>query len=509
MKKSIAKHIAGTALLAGIMFCTTCAQGGQVVVSNFDDPNDATLWYWENWSVEALVEFDSTLDAGGGGVDSGSLKVTCNFLDKPTDYSQSVISLATGSDIDAETLYTNISLDIRLDPSSYPRVNGTAYGGFELIFRNGSDWAWNGLGFLQLTLNNTNWTHVNFPVKAPGDKVHHLTIKLGENNLTNKVIFNVDNIRWDEAATVLPPPVMGIEKTKPGLNLLAASAGQYDRQNIATVAGDFGWINSPVPMSYSMTIKEFPSAASYGGFSAHFYIVPGIPTESSPDWNQANCILVDIFAATNGSGTANFRYKTNAPGSNGIQNQYFNDNPTNGPVGFLGSVTGASILGTWTVTLNQNTNITLTAPDGTTKDMVMPPEDAAQFEGGASVFFGIMPGQTANIGQMAILSRVQIKAGSTVLVDDNFSTAPLNADLWVSRSASSAGVALITKDEPYYVSWTTPASGFILQTNATLNPAGWGDAGVTDQLVGTRRRALIPSSVLPGVGQGYFRLNKP
>jgi len=505
MKSSMNKPLA---LLASIIVSTACAQAGQVVVSNFDDPNDATLWAWESWSATAVAEPDSTLDAGGGAAGSGSMRVTCSFTDNPGGYNQSVVSLALGADVDAETLYTNISFDLRMDPSSYPRVDGVNYGGVELIFRNGSS-DWNSLGLYQLKLDNTNWTHMNFPVKAPGNAVHHLTIKLGENNLTNTVIFNVDNIRWDEAATVLPPPVMAIQPTKPRLNFLAASSGQYDRQNIATVASDFGWINLPVPMSYSMTISDFPSAATFGGFSAHFYIVPGIPTGSDPDWGAANCILVDIAAAADGSGTANFRYKTNAPGSNGINNQYFNNNPAAGPVGFLGSVKGANILGTWTITLNQNTNITLTAPDGTTKDMVMPLEDALQFDGPATVYFGIMPGQNANIGQTAILSGAQIKAGSNVLVTDNFTTSPLNPDVWVSRSASTAGVTMITTNEPYWVSWTTPSSGFTLQTNATLNPAGWGDASITDQLVGTRKRALIPSSVLPGANQGYFRLLKP
>src|SRR5437667_111477 len=151
---------------------------------------------------------------------------------------------------------------------SLPRVNGTNYGGIEIIYRNEPDWTWNSLGFYELTLSDTNWHHLSFPVKAPSDKVHHLTLKLGENNLTNTVIYNVDNIRWTESAAVLPPPTMAIEETKAGLNLLAASGGQYDRQNIATVASDtFGWIGSSVPMSYSMTIQEFPNAATYPGFS--------------------------------------------------------------------------------------------------------------------------------------------------------------------------------------------------------------------------------------------------
>src|SRR5205807_8937789 len=92
-----------------------------------------------------------------------------------------------------------------------------------------------------------------------------------------------------------------------------------------------------------------------------FLSVPGTPgTADAPDWNEPACILVDIHANADESGTATFHYKTNAPGSNGaptldgMSGQYFNASPTNGPVGQLGSVTGAIILGTWTVTLNQD-----------------------------------------------------------------------------------------------------------------------------------------------------------
>ena len=504
------------ALSGAFLLGLSGSQGGEVVINNFDDPTEATLWTWENWSDPAEVADDRILDTGGG-TTPGSMRVTNNFPNRPGGYSQAVITTSLGSDVDAETLYTNISFAVKLDPSSYPRVNGTSYGGVEIIFRNGPNWDWNSLGFVELTSMHTNWTHLSFPVKAPGDKVHHLTLKLGENNLTNTVIYNVDNIRWTESAAVLPPPTMAIEETKAGLNLLAASGGQYDRQNIATVASDtFGWIGSSVPMSYSMTIKEFPSAATHPGFSTHLYLVPGTPgTEDAPDWNEPACILVDIHANADESGTATFHYKTNAPGSNGaptldgMTGQYFNASPTNGPVGQLGSVTGASILGTWTVTLNQDTNITLTAPDATSTNLVMPPEDAAQFAGGGTIYFGAVPGQTANVGQVAILSHAQIKAGATTLLDDDFSVSPLDPNVWVSRSVSPAGVTVITQDQPYFVFWTTPASGFTLQTNSDLSPTNWGDPALTDQLVGIRRRVLVPSSALPGTGKGFFRLIKP
>lgn len=485
------------------------ALAGQVVISNFDDPNDATLWLWESWSDPATTEFDATQDAGGGAAGSGSMKVVNSFPDRPTGYSQAVVSLNLGQNIDAETYYTNISLDIKLDPTSYPRVNGTNYGGVEMIVRNGSDWAWNSLGYYELSYINTNWTRLNFPIKAPADAVHHLTLKLGQNNLTNTVTYYVDNIRWDEAPLQIPPPTMTIEKTKPGLNLLAASGGQYDRQGIATVAGNFGWVGSAAPMSYSMTIKEYPSGQQYPGFSTRFYLVPGAPgTEEYPDWTEPTCALIEMTAGTNGNGSMTFHYKTNAPNSNGINNQYFNTSPTNGPVGQLGTVTGASILGTWTVTLNQDTNITLTAPDGTTANMVMPMEDAAQFAGDIKVYFMATPNQTANIGQRAILSGVQIKSGTETLLQDNF-TADLNPDVWMKRAASAAGVSVITADQPFYVYWTTPASGFTLQTAADPLSTNWTDPGLTESLVGTMKRVLVPSSALPSPGKGFFRLVKP
>jgi hypothetical protein len=86
----------------------------------------------------------------------------------------------------------------------------------------------------------------------------------------------------------------------------------------------------------------------------------------------------------------------------------------------------------------------------------------------------------------------------------------LDPNTWVVGAASAAGVTLITPDQPYFVFWTTPASGFVLQTNAVLSAtSSWGDAGLTDQLVGTRNRVLVPSSSLPAASEGFFRLIKP
>ncbi len=499
------------ALLLSLSF----SQAGEVLISNFDDPNEATLWSWETWSIPAEVWHDATLDAGGGSV-AGSLRIINNFTNNPGGYSQAVVSMSLGTDVDAETLYTNISLDVKLDPSSYPRVNGTSYGAIEIIFRNGADWTWNSLGSYELTAADTNWHHLKFPVKAPGDKVHHLTLKLGQNGLTNTVIYNIDNIRWTEVVTEAPPPSMAIEASKPGLNLLAASPGQYDRQNIKTVGTSFGWIGSSQPVSFSMKIAAFPDVTAYLGHQAHIYLVPGTPgNENSPDWNEPTCVLFEVKANAIFGATATFHYKTNSPGSNGpatldnATTMYFNAAATNGAVGQLGSVTGLSRIGTWTLTFDHDTNITLTTPDNATASFVMPPEDAAQFTGDITAYFGAMPGQLANVGQTVILERIRITSGATPLLDDNFSVSPLDPLVWTVSASSPAGVVVVTPTDPFWVSWTTPASGFTLQTNSTANSTGWGDAALTDALVGSRKRALIPSSALPSSGLGLFRLVRP
>lgn len=507
---------AAFAVLAGTLGTILSTLAGEVVISNFDDPNDATLWTWESWSSEALVEHDATLDAGGGAEGSGSMRIINNFPDNPTGYSQAVVSLNmanVGGEVNAEKLYTKISLDIRLDPSSYPRVDGVNYGWFEVIFRNGSDWSWNALAGFELTLAYTNWTHLEFPVKAPGDAVHHLTLKLGQNYLTNTVIYNIDNLRWTEVAGPIPQPTMSIESTTAGLNLIAGTSGQYDRQNVKTATPAYGWVGMPEPMTYSFSIKKFPNGATYPGHNAHIYLVPGTPgTEEYPDWNEANCIIFAVHANTDGSAIGSFHYKTNSPGSNGpatldgTTTMYFNDSPTNGPVGALGSVTSATALGTWSLSFSQDSNITMTAPDGASTAVAMPADDAALFAGDLTVYYGISPGNTANIGQTVVLNSAKITLGSVVLLEDDFSTSPLNTELWTVNAASSACVSLITATDPYWVSWTTPASGFVLQTNPGVDSANWTDLTLTETLLGTKKRVLVPSTSLPGTAQGSFRL---
>jgi len=83
----------------------------------------------------------SALNASGGAAGSGSLQLGNDFPNSPGGYNQTVFTGPLAGEVDAETLYTNISMDVRLDPSSYPRVDGINYGAVELILR----WVLSGL----------------------------------------------------------------------------------------------------------------------------------------------------------------------------------------------------------------------------------------------------------------------------------------------------------------------------------------------------------------------------
>ena len=101
------KHtiLLGLSLIAGLLAGAGVGKAGEVVVSNFDNADEAAFWTWESWSDPAEVTFDDTRNAGGGAAGSGSLRVSNNFTRGANEYSQCEVIFATGGDVDAETLY--------------------------------------------------------------------------------------------------------------------------------------------------------------------------------------------------------------------------------------------------------------------------------------------------------------------------------------------------------------------------------------------------------------------
>jgi hypothetical protein len=107
----------------------------------------------------------------------------------------------------------------------------------------------------------------------------------------------------------------------------------------------------------------------------------------------------------------------------------------------------------------------------------------------------------------AIISRIKIVKGTTVVVDDNFQAATLDATKWVVRAQDAGGVFPISPDVAYLVGWNLPDTGFYLRQAANLN-GPWTKSADPFQL-GARRLTLINKSALPSASAGFFQLIKP
>ena len=340
------------------------------------------------------------------------------------------------------------------------------------------------------------------------------TYTIGVTNLSSTVA----NIRFDYAAvsygtttvafdniTVLSdpitPPTMFIDNHPiNGLNLFATGTNQYSRYDIQTVTTNgHSWIGAAGPVTYSMTITNYPTA-NHPYFQSQIFLVANpIGNPTAPDYSEANVIFLQIRNQTNGTCVGAFQYKTNQP----------NDNSMFNGSGNLGSVTSAQSVGTWSLTFTHNTNVTVTAADGSTANFVLPPDAAALFaDPGLTVYFGAMPNTIGNIGQECVLSHAGIN-GSASGLDDGFTGSALDASKWVVSGSNPEGVVLVPPQALYWVGWNLPDTGLGLQSNTNLsNASGWTTFAANPIAFASKKQVLVTATNLPGNVAGFWRLKK-
>ena len=315
-----------------------------------------------------------------------------------------------------------------------------------------------------------------------------------------------------------------------GLRLYASAPGQaYQRQNIVyapseDVTGNLWWVNQGEAMTYSITWADFPGKAD-AGFQGHIMLVTDTAGAITPDWNDANVIMVEFqYAPTAGPdgkpGTqddvvqarARFLHKVNEAAGNAMLYR----TPANaaaGPVGVLGEVWANSMVGTWSVSLKHNadgtTSVTLKSPDNTAADITINAEESAMYEPfgkGVSAIFGVQPNADTRVGLAAVVGGIQIAKGNQVVINDSFTTGDLDPAVWLVRAQDPGGIVGTTPDLAYLVSWPLPDAGFSLRAGPTVN-GPWTAAGPT-RLVGARRLVLVNRAELPSPSAGFFQLLK-
>lgn len=486
--------------LATVVISAGTASAAQNLVYPFNDASQASFSRW--WGAAAQTyEFDATTDAANDPL-SGSQKITVAF-DLATHGGDNQFAAQFITSTFDGTVYTNMVFDVRFATSS-PQQGGT-YGNLEFGLAP-TDFSQIQLGTVAIPGGTEGWTRVQARIDPATAKLATLRgfwFKIwsgGGNGMTGTSTIWIDNVTLNANTNVAPPPppTVAITRANPGLRIFASQAGaQYQRQNVYTRNGTgYSWVGTGVPVTYALTVADYPSGAN-NGFQSHLMLVPGsgLPDwESSPDWNEPNLIFLDIGNGADGTGYASLRYKTNLPNGNTM---VYNANPDNGPVGTIASVGSPTPNGTWSITFNNDTDVTLTAPNGATAAASLPAAAAALFAGSMHVYAGVQPNRLDNIGQSLTIKRLRI-TGVPNPIDETF-TSPgvLGSETWNVAAGDRAGLIPVNPEAVFWLSWALPDNGWVLNWAEDLDNNFWNGATFTAASnISGRRQTLVQKSEL-------------
>lgn len=479
------------------------------VIDTFDTEDTAARWT-ATWGTTPTISWDAQ-DANGSAT-SGSLKVTADYFtsDPGNGWEQMVITRSFPEPVIGAD-HLSVSIDVKISEDSVPTLDGN-YGYFEL--KRTSDAT--PLGGIALT--SKEWTTITFPIAATEGTLSGIIIQNGNAGFQGPITYYIDNFVFTQKSGGPKPPTLAIAKnTKPGLKLVASAPGQaYQRQNVVYAPSEqpdqnLWWVNQGEPISYSVTWGEFPDKNTQMGFQGHIILSKDSRKTIDLDWDDPNVILVEFQYANNPAqnnrpmARARFLHKVNEAAANTMLYRT-PDRAAEGPVGFLGEVWAESMLGTWTVTFKNDSDVTLTSSDNTSVDFSFPAEEIGAYEpvSGVSALFGVQPNAGSRVGESALITNIKIVKGATTVVDESFQSSELPAETWVVRARDTGGVFPLSPDVAYLVSWDLPDAGFV--PNAAPSLSGpWSPTGDPKQ-VGARRMLLIDRAAVPGEKAGYFRL---
>jgi hypothetical protein len=461
-------------------------QAQDLIVNSFDNDDGGTFgldWYnFRTYAAGVTYTFDATQDSEGN-PNSGSMYVTAQWpvhSDPTWNQSWNDIQFAFYTPPFNPTAYINFEVDIKVDvTNSSPAIDGTSYGAIELIVNN----PWTSVvGWATLAVTN-GWQHISGSLSDLPDETNSEAvigfISNGGDSLTNAVSYWIDNIVFTAPSTVnTNRPTLSLAKVQsPGLTCIASKpGGTYQRQMLATVNDHYSWNTATATGStstYSMTVASFPGT-NYSGFGAEMFLVPqagmaATPFDDNIDWDSTNVAALMIGENADQTATATFQYKLNAPTSWNTA-LMVKQSCASGP------------LGKWTLTFQNNTNVTLTAPDQTSTNFTIPDSDAVYFQDPLFVYVGTQPNNNANIGQSATFSSVHI-SGPADQINDTFAT--LNTNIWTPYAADPAGVVITDPDAKFWISWPLPDTGF---TNVFVTD------NLTNSIVASQWLSLSPAA---------------
>ena len=302
-----------------------------------------------------------------------------------------------------------------------------------------------------------------------------------------------------------PPPVVSISPAVRGLNLFTGlGAALINPENIQSANGaNYSWVGASGPVSYSFTINNY-SVAATDLVQCGLFLIPNPGTEADANWIEPNVVFMDLEGTTRGGAEWSFRYKTNSPG--GYGSMIYGR-------GTLASIGSPTVLGTWTVTFDQNTNVSMTIPGGASTNFSIPDSTGATtalFAGGVDIYFGVQANNAGGANDHIVASDFKVTGLGPADFDDNFvaDAGILESNIWTVNASFRQCVILVGPADPYWIQWTTPASGYTLETAASLSPdITWTPVTANAPFNnGAFYTQLISTNDLPPGNSAFFRL---
>jgi hypothetical protein len=489
---------------------------------NTTDFTGGSVASWVYWygviSGNAAMTNDPTMDAEGQTNISGSLLVQLPF----TNVGNQGVFFGTfdnqygydSSQVMPLNIVTQLAFDIHVDPSTVPDSSGD----FGQITMALIDPTWNGGDFgyfsgITIPGSATNgWVHM-VDSNTVSDILKMMTA--GESQAagmgfdynsyggypTNPVTFWIDNVAVTTASIPPPPPpppTMSMSPAIPGLNLFTGSgSGLYNRENLQASTANYSWVGATGPVSYSFTITNY-SVGPNDAVQTQIFLIPNPGTETAPDYTEANLIFMDLESTTTGA-SVNFRYKTNE----------MNGNAMVYGVGTLASLGTNTAIGTWTLTFNNNTNVTMTIPGGASTNFNIPDSTgatAALFTTGVNLYFGVQAGNVGGANDHIVATDFSVTGLGAADFNDNFvaDNGAVDTSIWITNAAYPNCVQLIGSADRYWIQWNSPAINYALESTSNLDNSVWSAVTNTEAfLAGTNFTQLIDTNELTG-NAGFF-----
>jgi len=332
-----------------------------------------------------------------------------------------------------------------------------------------------------------NWHHLSIPVNDLDGTLtgaDGLDVFMYSTTATGEMDFWLANV-WLKANVVAPPPptLTTVTPAIPGLNIFNATyglpSGAYNNRNeaVSTTTSGLSWVGASGNVTYSFYLAGFPQNAvttpTVGGAEAYMFLVPNSAAEdNAPDWNEPTCMILSVQSTGSGNGQATLSYKVNSPNIE--------------PSGNIVRVQSSQLLGEYKLVFTGNDAGFVQTPDGTIGSFALNGTDGETYfaeTGSESYDFLIYLGSQGNIAAAADQAVVYgsfnvtgVDGGTSASTTFNNIAVPSDAlpANWITSgsgpiTSENAAVVIVPTTARYWVTWTSPASGFVLQDTPSLS----------------------------------------